>query len=91
MAQLLISHPNANGMQMDQLTRQYTPARFIQAVEVRYGGEVVFDLDADISLSEDPAITFGFLRHGANTLTVEVMDSKQTRFSHSFEVPASGS
>ncbi|HEX3487067.1 MAG TPA: thiosulfate oxidation carrier complex protein SoxZ, partial [Micropepsaceae bacterium] len=64
---------------------------FIQAVEVRYGGELVFDLDADISLSEDPAITFGFLRHGANTLTVEVMDSKQTRFSHSFEVPASGS
>jgi sulfur-oxidizing protein SoxY len=90
-AQLLISHPNANGMQMDQLTRHYTPARFIQDVKVTYGGALVFDLDSDISLSEDPAITFGFLRHGADSMTVDVLDSTQARFKHSFEVPAGGS
>jgi len=87
-ATLLVSHPNANGMQMDQLTRHYTPARFIQDIKVSYGGALVFDLDADISLSEDPAITFGFLRHDANSLTVDVLDSSQARFRHRFDVPA---
>jgi sulfur-oxidizing protein SoxY len=90
-AQLLISHPNANGMQMDQLTRQYTPARFIQDIKVSYGGALVFDVDADISLSENPAITFGFLRHGPSSLTVDVLDSTNARFSRSFDVPAGGS
>jgi sulfur-oxidizing protein SoxY len=89
-AQLVISHPNANGMQMDQLTRQYIPARFIQEIKVSYGGALVFDVDADISLSEDPNITFGF-RQGAGSLTVDVLDSTQAKFSRSFDVPASGS
>ncbi len=89
-AQLLISHPNANGMQMDQITRHYTPARFIQDIKISYGEALVFDLTADISLSEDPALTFGFTPHGPGRLTVEVLDSKQAVFRQSFDVPASG-
>ena len=90
-AELLISHPNANGMQMDQVTRNYTPARFIQTVQVTYGGTKVFDLDADISLSEDPAITFGFLPNGPGPLDVRVEDSRQTVWTHSFTVPPQAS
>ena len=33
-AQLLISHPNNNGMQMDQLTHNFIPARYIQDIAV---------------------------------------------------------
>ena len=32
-AQVMIRHPNYTGMQMDQLTREYTPAKFVQEME----------------------------------------------------------
>ena len=38
----MIRHPNFTGMQMDQLTREYTPAKFVQEIEVKRGGELVF-------------------------------------------------
>ena len=85
--QLLISHPNYNGMQMDQLTRNYTPARFIQEVHVKAGGVAVFDLDADISLSEDPAITFSILGPSAAPIAVEVHDSENAVFRQEFDLP----
>src|SRR5215470_6845516 len=43
-AKLLISHPNNSGMQMDQLTRNYIPADFIQTLDVTYNGQSVFRL-----------------------------------------------
>lgn len=85
--QLLISHPNYNGMQMDQVTRLYTPARFVQDVKVSRGQSLVFDLAADISLSEDPAITFG-VQPGAGPVAVDMRDSTDAKFHQSFEVPA---
>ncbi len=90
-AQLLISHPNNNGMQMDQVTRNYVPARYIQDIKVSFGGDLVFAMDADISLSEDPAITFGFVPHGAGPINVEVRDSKGSVFDHAFGLPTQGS
>ena len=89
--QLLISHPNFNGMQMDQLTRNYTPARFIQDVRVTRGDALVFDLEADISLSEDPAITFGVVGKTPAPITVEVHDSANATFRQSFDGPGKGS
>ncbi len=90
-AQLLISHPNNNGMQMDQLTRNYIPARYIQEITVNFGKERVFAMDADISLSEDPAITFGFVPHGPGPIEVDVRDSKGSVFQHEFGLPVQGS
>jgi sulfur-oxidizing protein SoxY len=88
--QLLISHPNFNGMQMDQVTRNYTPARFIQDVKVTRGDALVFDLESDISLSEDPAITFGVTGASPAPITVEIHDSTNAIFKQNFEVPAHG-
>ena len=82
--QLLVSHPNNNGMQVDQLTHNFVPARFIQDLDVTYGGQEVFKLDADISLSEDPAITFALVPPGPGTLDVKVEDSSKTTFEHTF-------
>jgi sulfur-oxidizing protein SoxY len=58
-AQLLIRHPNFNGMQRDPATQGYTPARFLKTVDVTLNGTKVLHLDSDISLAADPAITFG--------------------------------
>jgi sulfur-oxidizing protein SoxY len=88
-AQLMVRHPNFNGMQMDQITRMYTPARFIKTTEVTYEGANVFKLDSDISLSTDPVITFGFVPRGKGQLQVVVRDSEDQSFAQSFDVPAS--
>ena len=86
MAQLLISHPNNNGMQMDQVSHNYIPPRYIQTINVAYGDALVFKVDADISLSEDPAITFGMHLRGEGPLHVVVKDSSDTEFKRDFPV-----
>jgi len=89
--QLLVSHPNNNGMQVDQVTHLTIPARFIQDIKVTRGDALVFDLEADISLSEDPAITFGVNPASARApLAVEVHDSANAVFTRSFELFPNG-
>jgi sulfur-oxidizing protein SoxY len=87
-AQLMIRHPNFNGMQMDQITRGFTPARFIRTIDANYDGASVFHLDSDISLSTDPVITFGFVPDKKGTMQLVVRDSKDGSFNRSFDVPA---
>ena len=87
-AHLLISHPNNNGMQVDQVSHLFVPPRYIQDITVRYGDELVFSVDADISLSEDPVITFGFVPQGAGPMRVDVLDSSQARFHRDFALDA---
>jgi sulfur-oxidizing protein SoxY len=88
-AQLLIRHPNFNGMQMNQITRYFTPARFIRTIDATYEGGAVFHLDSDISLSTDPVITFGFVPHEKGRMTIVVQDSSNATFEHDFDVPSS--
>ena len=87
-AQLLISHPNSSGLQMDQVTRNYIPADFIQQVRVTYGGEPVLTVDSDIALSEDPSLRFTFLPKQPGELQVEVDDSSQRHFKQHWPFPA---
>jgi len=87
-AQLMIRHPNFNGMQMDQITRNFTPPRFIRTIDASYDGASVFHLDSDISLSTDPVITFGFVPDKQGTMQLVVRDSDNAVFRHSFDVPA---
>jgi sulfur-oxidizing protein SoxY len=90
-AELLISHPNFNGMQMNQVTRFYTPARYVQEVRVSRGSALVFSMQGDISLSQDPAITFGMKPGPAAPVDVEVDDSAHGVFRHEFAVGDGGS
>jgi sulfur-oxidizing protein SoxY len=83
-ADLLISHPNYNGMQMDPVSRLYTPARYVQTVTVSQGGGQILTMDGDISLSQDPAISFAYHATGTAPLDVTVQDSAKTVFHHSF-------
>jgi sulfur-oxidizing protein SoxY len=89
-AVLMVRHPNFNGMQMNQITRYYTPPRFIRTIDATYEGSSIFHLDSDISMSTDPVITFGFVPQGKGAMKIVVRDSKDATFDHSFEVPGSG-
>ena len=87
-ATLMIRHPNFNGMQMNQATRQYTPARYIQSIDVTYDDKKVFDLATDISLASNPVINFDLLPSTAKgSLQVAVKDSQNGQWTKSFGVP----
>ena len=87
-ATLMIRHPNFNGMQKKQGTQAYTPARYMQTINVKYDDKQVFDLDTDISLASNPVIGFEFLPQTAKgTLEVAVKDSQNEKWSKNFSVP----
>jgi sulfur-oxidizing protein SoxY len=90
-AQLMVRHPNFNGMQMDQLTRMYTPPRYIESIDVTYEGRQVFHLVGDISLSTDPVIGFAFVPGQGGAVEVVVRDTDGAVFEDSFDLPAPGS
>ncbi len=74
-AQVMIHHPNFTGMQMDQITREYTPAKFVQELDVKRGGELIFRMDGGISISENPNFRFTFAPAADDTLEVTAKDT----------------
>lgn len=60
MGQVMIKHPQYSGMQMNQLTGLYIPAKFITDMEIKRGEDVVMTITGGISLSEDPNIRFTY-------------------------------
>jgi len=90
LAKLLIKHPNNSGLQFDQIKRSYIPADYVRNIEVSYQGELLFKVTTDISISEDPAIIFGFMPDGDadGAFEVHVLDSEGRRFDQRFEPTA---
>jgi sulfur-oxidizing protein SoxY len=87
-ATLMIRHPNFNGMQMNQITRYYTPARYIKQIAVAYGDKEVLRIDGDISISSDPVFGFSFMPEGDGPIRVVVLDTEGARWEQSFTAPA---
>jgi sulfur-oxidizing protein SoxY len=85
-AQLLISHPNYTGMQMDQLTRYWIPPDYVRFVKVRFGETPVLEVEGDIALSEDPSFTFSFQAEAPAAMVVEVEDSEGRKFEQSWPI-----
>jgi sulfur-oxidizing protein SoxY len=79
--QLLISHPNITGMQMDQLTRSIKPAHFVEQVKVSFDGKPVMTAQTDIAVSSDPNFRFYFKPDKAGELKAEIRDNKGNQFS----------
>ena len=89
-AQLMISHPNLNGLQMDQVTRLYAPAHFVRHIKVSFEGEEVFSAETSFGISENPSFRFFFVPEDEGQLTAEITDTKDLQFSQSLEVSAAG-
>jgi sulfur-oxidizing protein SoxY len=85
-AQLLISHPNYTGMQMDQLTRLWIPPDYVRFVKVRVGDTPVLEVEGDIALSENPAFTFSFQADAPAPMVVQVEDSEGRKFEQTWPI-----
>lgn len=79
-AQVMIRHPNYSGMQMNQLTGLYIPAKFVEQIEVKRGQDLVFRMDGGISLSENPNIRFTYGTGTDNDLSVVAKDTTGATF-----------
>ncbi|MDQ1901228.1 quinoprotein dehydrogenase-associated SoxYZ-like carrier [Paracoccus sp. WLY502] len=81
---LMIRHPNFSGLQRDQVTLLNIPAHFIDRLEVRQGDEVLFTLQAGISISEDPVFRFAYRSNG-QPIRVHVEDTEGNRWDQTFD------
>ncbi len=80
-AVVMIKHPNNSGMQLDQTTHLYIPARYVDSLKVTQGDDLLFALTGGISISEDPNFRFDYLSNGANVMRVDASDTTGKKFS----------
>jgi len=81
--QLLISHPNITGMQMDQISRIIQPAHYVTEVKVSFDGKPILGVRGDIAISADPNFRFFFTPEHAGELKAEIKDNLGNQFSAS--------
>lgn len=82
-AQLLISHPNITGMQMDQLTRMIQPAHYVDEIKLSFNGQSIFNAKTDIAISADPNFRFYLPQGKAGELKADIKDTQGNRYSYS--------
>jgi sulfur-oxidizing protein SoxY len=85
-AQIMLRHPNNSGMQMDQITHLYTPARYIDYLAVNQGDDLIFSMEGGISVSEDPNFRFTYVPNGATTIRLDASDSSGAHFSAAWPI-----
>jgi sulfur-oxidizing protein SoxY len=88
LARLSISHPSHSGLQMDQITLLFTPARYVETVEVWADDAPAFTVTGSISLAENPEIAFT-APAGAHALRVRMTDTDGAVFERRFGLGAS--
>jgi sulfur-oxidizing protein SoxY len=79
-AVVMIKHPNNTGMQMDQETHLYIPARYLETLRVTQGDDLIFTVTGGISISEDPNFRFDYVSNGASGMSVTAVDTKGAKF-----------
>lgn len=79
-ARVMIKHPNFTGMQMNKTTGNYTPARFVNAIEVKQGNTMLWSMEGGISISEDPNIRFTFSTESPEDLEFTATDTSGAKF-----------
>lgn len=80
-AQVMLRHPQHNGMQLDINTAKFIPALYIKEMTVKRDGHLVFKMDSTFSISTNPNFRFTFGKGNANNLEVEIVDTAGAVFS----------
>lgn len=81
-AQVIISHPNASGMQFNTQSRHFIPAHYVTNIELQFNDELLFSADMGITISEDPSIRFSFVPETPGILKAIITDNKQAVYVH---------
>jgi sulfur-oxidizing protein SoxY len=80
-AQVMIRHPNFTGLQFDPVSRGYVPARFVNDLEVKSAGRLLFRMEGGISISENPHFRISYGGTAGEVIEVNAKDTEGTAFS----------
>lgn len=86
--QLMIRHPNNSGLQMDQITRYYVPARFVHEMTISQGDRLILSMEGGISISEDPNFRFAFDAVSDKEIDVAISDTDGKKFTGKWPLAA---
>jgi len=92
LADLLIEHPNYNGMQASKEPGVMIPIRTLDRVEVMYAGEALMRIEGHESLSHNPKFRFSYMPDTQGSapsdggFTVRALDSSNTQFEKQWPV-----
>jgi sulfur-oxidizing protein SoxY len=89
-AVVMIGHPNNSGLQMDQVTRLYVPAFFVNELHIWQDDTLILAVQGGISISEDPNIRFSYVPNNAQRIRVEAKDTDGHVFENEWKVDNSG-
>ncbi len=78
--QVQIRHPNFSGMQIDTKTNSYTPADFVDRIDVEVGGQHLVSIESGIAISEDPNFRMSFARRDPVTAALTARDTSGRNF-----------
>ena len=80
LVQLMINHPNATGMQKDQVSLLYIPEHYVKEIEVTFNEELLMHAETTYSISENPSFRFSFDPDEQGTLKAKMVDTKGNLF-----------
>ncbi len=81
--QLGIRHPNFSGLQMDQVTRLYRRAHYVNSLEITADGKRVLKAELTIAVSRDPSLRFYVVPEVTDReLVIIATDSEKNEFRH---------
>lgn len=78
--QVAVRHPNFSGMQIDTRTNAYTPAEFVDRIEVDVGAARLVTIESGIAISEDPNFRLTFAKQDPVAVTLVVRDTESRLF-----------
>ena len=84
--QLMLSHPNITGMQQDQKTHLFRPARYVKSIKIFYNDKHIMTAETGFSISEDPSFRFFFKPEKGGELRAEAQDSEGSEWTKNFDV-----
>jgi sulfur-oxidizing protein SoxY len=88
--QVGIRHPNNSGFQIDPVSGNPIPPHYVSHIRFSVNGQALMDVDAGISLSENPTLRIASDMTLPEPVTVDVTDSKDGHFSAKWRGLATG-
>ena len=86
--QLMINHPNATGMQRDQVSLLYIQEHYVKEVNITFNDALVMQAETTFSISENPSFRFSFKPEEHGELKAEMIDTKGNTYVISSQVEA---
>jgi sulfur-oxidizing protein SoxY len=88
--QVAIRHPNNSGFQIDPISGNPIPAHYVTHIRFSSGAQTLLDVDAGISLSENPTLRIASDAALPEPVRIDVTDSKEAHFDADWRGPAPG-